>query len=60
MCDGAKATPAYEQNLVNLIHSVRKEFNAPKLPFVIAEFSGPWLATPWGKGWLACSRNRRS
>ncbi|MEI6605190.1 MAG: sialate O-acetylesterase [Verrucomicrobiota bacterium] len=43
MCDAIKATPAYEQNLVHLIHDVRKEFNVPKLPFVIGEFTGPWL-----------------
>jgi hypothetical protein len=41
-CD-AKAVPAYEQNLVNLIHDVRKDLESPKLPVVIAEFTGPWL-----------------
>ena len=42
-CDAKTAVPAYEQNLVNLIHDVRKEFKVPELPFVIAEFTGPWL-----------------
>ncbi len=41
-CD-AKAVPAYEQNLVNLIHDVRKDLKSPRLPVVIAEFTGPWL-----------------
>ncbi|MEI7901612.1 MAG: sialate O-acetylesterase [bacterium] len=41
-CD-AKATAAYEQNLVNLINDVRKELKAPRLPVVIGEFTGPWL-----------------
>jgi alpha-galactosidase len=33
----------YEKNMANLIRDVRKEFNAPKLPFVIAEtgMTGP-------------------
>jgi hypothetical protein len=29
--------------LVNLIHDVRKDLESPKLPVVIAEFTGPWL-----------------
>jgi hypothetical protein len=39
----ASAVPAYEQNLVNLIHDVRKDLGTPGLPVVIAEFTGPWL-----------------
>jgi len=31
------AVPEYEQNLVNLIKDVRKEFKAPKLPVIIGE-----------------------
>ncbi len=31
------AIPEYEQNLVNLINDVRKEFKTPKLPVVIGE-----------------------
>ena len=33
----------YEQNMANFIRDIRKEFNAPKLPFVIAEtgMTGP-------------------
>jgi hypothetical protein len=41
-CD-AKATAAYEVNLVNLINDVRKDLKSPKLPVVIAEFTGPWM-----------------
>lgn len=41
-CD-AKAVPAYEENLVNFIRDVRKDLNAPSLPFVVEEFTGPWL-----------------
>ena len=43
-CDPAKAVPQYEQNLVNLIKDLRKDLNAPKLPVVIGEFTGPWGA----------------
>ena len=31
------AVPEYEQNVVNLINDVRKEFKAPKLPVIIGE-----------------------
>ena len=41
-CD-AKATAAYETNMVNLIKDVRKDLKAPKLPVVIGEFIGCWL-----------------
>jgi len=41
-CD-AKAVPEYEKNLINLIHDVRKDLNAPKLPVVIGDLTGPWL-----------------
>ena len=40
-CD-AKMVPKYEQNLVNLIHDVRKDLNAPKLPVVIGDLTGAW------------------
>ena len=36
MCD-AKATAAYEANLVHLIHDVRRDLAAPKLPVVVVE-----------------------
>lgn len=41
----------YETNLVNLIRDVRREFNAPKLPVVIGELTGPWVDAPpeWTK-----------
>ncbi len=45
------AVPEYETNLVNLIKDVRKELNAPKLPVVIGELTGPWVEAPaeWTK-----------
>jgi hypothetical protein len=45
-CEPKTAVPEYEQNLVNLIHDVRKEFNVPKLPVVIGELTGPWIQAP--------------
>jgi len=44
--DPKNAVPEYEQNLVNLIHDVRGEFEAPKLPVVIGEMTGPWVEAP--------------
>ncbi|MCX6976759.1 MAG: sialate O-acetylesterase [Verrucomicrobia bacterium] len=41
-CD-AKMVPAYEENLVHLINDIRKDLQAPKLPVVIGEMTGPWL-----------------
>jgi hypothetical protein len=45
------AVPEYETNLVNLIRDARKELNAPKLPVVIGELTGPWVKAPpdWTK-----------
>jgi hypothetical protein len=50
-CDPQKAVPEYEQNLVNLIHDVRRDLKAPNLPVVIGELTGPWVAAPdeWGR-----------
>jgi len=45
-CEPKTAVPEYETNLVNLIHDVRKELNAPKLPVVIGEITGPWVQAP--------------
>ena len=36
MCTGP-AIPEYAQNLVNLVHDIRKEFNVPDLPVVVGE-----------------------
>ena len=47
--DPKKAIPEYEQNLVNLIKDIRKEFKSPKLPVVIGELTGPWVNAP--KDW---------
>ena len=44
--DPKRAVPEYEQNLVNLIHDVRKEFKTPNLPVVIGELTGPWVDAP--------------
>ena len=44
--DPQHAIPEYEQNLVNLIHDVRKEFQSPQLPVVIGELTGPWVDAP--------------
>lgn len=46
--DPKKAVPEYEQNLVNLIKDVRKDLQAPKLPVVIGELTGPWVDAPGG------------
>jgi hypothetical protein len=46
--DGKHAVPEYEQNLVNLIHDVRRDLNAPKLPVVVGELTGPWVEAPAG------------
>ena len=45
------AVPEYETNLVNLIKDLRKELNAPRLPVVIGELTGPWIQAPpeWTK-----------
>jgi len=45
-CDPNHAVPEYEQNLVNFIRDVRKDLNAPRLPFVIGELTGPWVEAP--------------
>ena len=44
--DPKNAVPEYEQNLVNLIKDVRKEFKAPTLPVVVGELTGPWVDAP--------------
>ena len=40
------AVPEYESNLANLIRDVRKDLNAPILPVVIGELTGPWVKAP--------------
>ena len=40
------AVPEYETNLANLIRDVRKDLNAPNLPVVIGELTGPWVKAP--------------
>lgn len=45
-CEPTVAVPQYEQNLLNLINDVRRDLNAPKLPVVIGELTGPWLDAP--------------
>jgi hypothetical protein len=50
-CDPEHAVPAYEQNLVHLIHALRADLRAPDLPVVIAELTGPWVE-PVEPQWL--------
>jgi hypothetical protein len=45
-CDPRNAVPEYEKNLVNLINDVRKDLEAPNLPVVIGELTGPWVQAP--------------
>jgi hypothetical protein len=44
--DPKNAVPEYEQNLVHLIKDVRKDLNAPDLPVVVGELTGPWVEAP--------------
>ncbi|MES2467511.1 MAG: sialate O-acetylesterase [Verrucomicrobiota bacterium] len=44
--DPKNAVPEYEQNLVHLIHDVRRELQAPELPVVIGELTGAWVQAP--------------
>ncbi len=44
--DPERAVPEYEQNLVNLIHDLRKELGVANLPVVIGELTGPWVEAP--------------
>ena len=44
--DPLQAIPEYEQNLVNLINCVRHDLDAPNLPVVIGELTGPWIDPP--------------
>jgi hypothetical protein len=44
--DPRNAVPQYEENLVNLIRDVRKDLNAPRLPVVVGELTGPWVDAP--------------
>ncbi len=46
--DPKTAVPEYEQNLVNLIHDLRREFAIPNLPVVIGELTGPWVKAEGG------------
>jgi hypothetical protein len=46
--DPEHAVPEYEQNLVHLIHDVRREFDVPDLPVVIGEMTGPWTEAEGG------------
>ena len=56
--DPKKAIPEYEENLVNLIRDVRKEFKAPKLPVVVGELTGAWVKAP--KEWEALRKAQAS
>ena len=59
--DPKRAVPEYEQNLVNLIHDVRKDLKTPNLPVVVGELTGPWVDAPeaWAKpGPTQCCKSR--
>jgi hypothetical protein len=45
-CEPRTAAPQYETNLVNLLKDVRRELDAPRLPVVIGELTGPWVQAP--------------
>ncbi|HEX5790532.1 MAG TPA: sialate O-acetylesterase [Luteolibacter sp.] len=53
--DADSTKEAYEKNLVNLIQDLRKEFNTPKMPAVVATvgFLGYPLASSWQGVWEA-------
>lgn len=42
-CGPKGSVEEYERNLLNLIADFRKEFNAPRLPVVVGELTGPWV-----------------
>jgi hypothetical protein len=44
--DPKNAVPEYEQNLVHLIRDIRKDLQAPNLPVVVGELTGPWVKAP--------------
>jgi hypothetical protein len=44
--DPKTAVPEYEQNLVNLIHDLRRELQAPELPVGVGELTGAWVQAP--------------
>jgi hypothetical protein len=45
-CEPGTAAPENEVHFVNLIHDVRRDLRAPKLPVIIGELTGPWLEAP--------------
>ncbi len=53
--DAGATKEEYEKHLVNLIHDLRKEFNAPKMPVVVATvgFHGYRLPAQWRGVWEA-------
>ncbi|MBI5849774.1 MAG: sialate O-acetylesterase [Planctomycetes bacterium] len=42
-CEPRVAVPEYQANLAHLIRDLRREFDAPALPVVIGELTGPWV-----------------
>ena len=42
-CEPQVAVPQYERNLVNLVRDLRRDLEAPDLPVVIGELTGPWV-----------------
>jgi len=56
--DPRQAIPEYEENLVHLIQDVRKDLQAPGLPVVIGELTGPWVQAP--KEWQTLRKAQAS
>ena len=44
--DPKHAIPEYATNLVHLIRDVRRDLEAPELPVVVGEMTGPWVDAP--------------
>ncbi len=40
------AVPEYRENLIHLIRDVRKDLQAPQLPVIVGELTGPWYDAP--------------
>ena len=45
-CEPQTAVPQYEANLVNLIKDLHRDLDAPHLPIVVGELTGPWVQAP--------------
>jgi len=55
--DPERSVPAYEENLAALVRDVRRDLDAPDLPVVIGELTGPWVDAP--ESWERLRRAQR-